>query len=81
MLNVLFTVWLVGWLALGAVSLSVVMFKHRRGTLTEDDIFNFGMSGLLLALWPLWIVSGVLTAIALAAVTAWESRAENEDTA
>lgn len=77
--EIIFGIWIIGWLALVAVSLAIITFKWRRGTLTDEDVFQHGMGGLLLGLWPLWIVSGAITVVALAAVSVWESRAEGNE--
>lgn len=74
MINTLGIIWLIGWAALTIVAVTSALVKKSRGTLTDDDVFTLGWQPLAFMLWPLLVVSLVLTAITLFAVNVWEAR-------
>lgn len=75
--ELLFQIWLLGWVAISVVIVAGVLVKYQRGTFTQDDIFDTWFRLMVTLLWPLLIVSGIVAAITLAAVTAWEARADD----
>ena len=70
-------VWLIGWVAIAVAITAGVLVKLRRGTFTQDDVFDTWFRLMVALAWPLLIVSGIVAVITLAAVTSWEARADD----